>query len=115
MDREAVLDCYKRAVAQHEDIKIKGAKTSYTAINGNMFSFIDDQARICLRFSESRKMELNIAYGSSDVLQYGAVMRGYVALSDDVIVDDTAFGKLFSESLEFAKTLKPKATKRRLK
>ena len=55
MDRDAVLDCYKRAVAKHDDIKIKGAKTSYTAINGNMFSFIDDQARICLRFSENAK------------------------------------------------------------
>jgi len=89
MDRDAVLDCYKRAVAKRDDIKVKGAKTSYTAINGNMFSFIDDQARICLRFSEKRKAELNKFYGSTDVLQYGAVMRGYVSFSDEVIVDET--------------------------
>jgi len=112
MDRDAVLDCYKRAVAKHDDIKVKGAKTSYTAINGNMFSFIDDQARICLRFSEKRKAELNKFYGSTDVLQYGAVMRGYVSFSDEVIVYETTLDELFSESLEFAKNLKPKPTKR---
>jgi hypothetical protein len=112
MDRDAVLDCYIRAVAKQKDIKIKGAKTSYTAINGNMFSFVDDQARICLRFSEERKAELNDIYVSTDVLQYGAVMRGYVPLSAEVTADEKALDKLFSESLEFAKNLKPKPTKR---
>jgi hypothetical protein len=112
MDREAVLEFYRRVVAKYEDIKVKGAKTSYTAINGNMFSFIDDQARICLRFSEERKAELNEIYGTTDVLQYGAVMRGYVPLSSEVTIDETTLEKLFSESFEFAKNLKPKATKK---
>jgi hypothetical protein len=115
MDRETVLEFYKRTVAKHEDIKVKGAKTFYTAINGNMFSFVDDQVRICLRFSEDRKAELNEFYGSTDVLQYGAVMRGYVPFSGEVAVDETTLDKLFSESLEFAKSLKPKPTKRNSK
>lgn len=111
MDREAVLDCYKRTVAKHEDIKVKGVKTSYTSINGNMFSFVDDQAQICLRFSEDRKAELNRFYGSSDVLQYGAVMRGYISLPGEIVVAEATLDKLFSESLEFAKGLRPKPTK----
>lgn len=113
MDRELVLVCYRRAVAKHEDVKVKGAKTSYTAFNGNMFSFIDDQARLCLRFSEERKVELNEIYGSTDVLQYGSIMKGYVSLSDEVIVDEATLDGLFNESLEFAKSLKPKATKKK--
>ena len=112
MDHEAVLECYARAVAKHDGLKVKGAKSFYTAINGNMFSFIDDQARICLRFSESRKAELNTLFGSTDVIQYGAIMRGYVAVSAEVTADEAALDKLFSESLEYAKSLKPKPTKR---
>lgn len=115
MDREVAFDCYGRTVAKHEDVKVKGAKTPYTAINGNMFSFIDDQGRICLRFSEERKAALNAYFGSTDVLQHGAVMRGYVPLSDEVTADGTTLDKLFSESLEFAKKLRPKPTKKKSK
>ena len=110
MDRKVVFDCYSKAISKHEKLKVKGAKTLYTAINGNMFSFIDDQGRVCLRFSERRKVELNNLYGSTDVLQYGSVMRGYVSLPGEVTTDETALDKLFSESLAFAKNLKPKPT-----
>jgi len=113
MDRNEVIQCYERAVAPHDGIEIKGAKSANTAINGNMFSFIDDANRLCLRFSEERKTEFNKAHGTSDVIQYGAVMRGYVSLPDKVIGDDDALQKLLGESLEFAKSLKPKPTKRR--
>ena len=113
MEREQVLEIYKTAVARHDELKVRGAKTAYTAINGNMFSFVDDQARICLRFSESRKAELNAQYGTRDVTQYGAVMRGYVALVDEVAVDGVELERLFAESYAFAKTLKPKATKKK--
>ena len=112
MKQNHTLEHYKRAVASHNGIEIKGAKSNYTAINGNMFSFIDDKSRLCLRFSEARKKELNTAYGSTDVIQYGAIMRGYVALPASVVGDANALDLLFSESLSFAKSLKPKATKK---
>ena len=113
MERDQVLEFYKSAVARYDELKVKGAKTAYTAIDGNMFSFVDDQARICLRFSETRKAELNAKYDTSDVIQYGAVMRGYVALLDEVAGDGDELERLFAESFEFAKTLKPKATKKK--
>ena len=115
MEHEDTLEHYKSAVAKLEGIEIKGAKSSYTAINGNMFSFIDDEARLCLRFSEARKKELNILHNSSDVVQYGTVMRGYVALPGDVASDNSMLDSLFTESLEFAKSLKSKPTKTKKK
>ena len=111
MNREEVLACYARAVASHDGIKIKGAKSAYTAINGNMFSFVDDINRLCLRFSEPRKAELNQMFETNDVIQYGAVMRGYVAIPPEITGDDVAIQELFVESLDFARSLKPKATK----
>ncbi len=113
MKRDQVIDCYERAVSAHDGIEIKGAKTAYTAINGNMFSFVDDENRLCLRFSEERKAAFNAAHGTSDVVQYGAVMRGYVAVPDELVLNDEELKALFAESLEFAATLKPKPSKKK--
>ena len=112
MDREEVLQKYRRAIERHADIEVKGAKTPYTALNGNMFSFIDDEDHICLRFSEDRKAALKQEFGLEDVVQYGAVMRGYVQMPNQIIEDQSLYQRLFSESLEFAKSLKPKPTKK---
>ena len=111
MTREEVLDTYKRLVEPLNGIEIKGKKTPYTAINGNMFSFLDDQDRLCLRFSEARKAELNTQFGTTDVIQYGAVMRGYVAIPSDVVGQDAHLADLFREALDFGSSLKPKPTK----
>jgi len=62
-----------------------------------------------------RQAELNDLYGSTDVIQHGAVMKGYVPLSDKVTADEATLDKLFGESLEFAKTLKPKPSKKKSK
>ena len=115
MNREDVLACYARAVAPHDGIKIRGAKSAYTAINGNMFSFVDDTNRLCLRFSELRKAELNEMFGTTDVIQYGAVMRGYVAIPPKITGDEFALHEMFVESLNFARGLRPKATQRKPK
>lgn len=112
MDRDDRLERYKRIVAAHEGVEVKGAKTPYTAINGNMFSFLDDQGCLCLRFSEHRKADLNAQQGTTDVLQYGAVMKGYVRVPEDVLGKDAAIGALFAESLQYARGLKPKPTKK---
>ncbi|MEM8645701.1 MAG: TfoX/Sxy family protein [Pseudomonadota bacterium] len=113
MQRDQVIEFYKRAVSAHKGIEIKGAKTAYTSMNGNMFSFVDDENRLCLRFSEERKAEFNAAHGTGDVVQYGAVMRGYVALPDALLTNENKLKALFAESLEFAATLKPKASKKK--
>ncbi|MEM8689041.1 MAG: TfoX/Sxy family protein [Pseudomonadota bacterium] len=113
MNRDQIVERYKRAVSAHDGIEIKGAKTAYTAINGNMFSFVDDENRLCLRFSEERKAAFNQEHGTRDVVQYGAVMRGYIAVPDELLSDDDQLKALFAESLQFAATLKPKPSKKK--
>lgn len=85
----------------------------YTAVNGNMYSFLDDQERLCLRFSEGRKTELNNLHGTTDVIQYGAVMRGYIPLPPGVMMNDNELAELFGEALAYATSLKPKPTKKK--
>ena len=108
-DMRAVLDAL---AATHADLKVIGKKTAYLAVNGNMFAFVDDGGKLCLRLSEDRKAGFNAAHGLDDVRQYGAVMRGYVRLPETVLGDPSALAALFAEVVGHARGLKPKATKR---
>lgn len=113
MARESVLKAYISLVAQFDGVEIKGKKMPYTAVNGNMFSFLDDHDRLCLRFSEERKAELNSFHGTTDVIQYGAVMRGYIPLTPETMMHDNELVELFREALAYATSLKPKPTKKK--
>ncbi len=111
--RDRVVEIYENLVAGFEDIKVKGKKTRYTALNGNMFSFVAGDGVLCIRLSEARKKEFNGEHGQGDVIQYGAVMRGYVAVSYKLLGDAVALKALFAEAVEHVLGLKPKPTKRK--
>lgn len=102
-----------RTVAEaHEGVKVKGKKTPYTATGGNMFAFISSEGALCLRFDEGTRAELAARWDVGNVVQHGAVMRGYVAVPDAVAGDTAALADLFARSLTFAKSLPAKPTKR---
>ena len=105
-------DVLERLAGKFDDFQVKGKKTAYLAVNGNMFAFVDDAGRLCLRFSEADKAAFNAEHGGEDVVQYGAVMRGYVAVPDRVVGDGDALAALFEDCVAFARTLKPKPTKK---
>ncbi len=101
-----------RAIAEvHDGVQVKGKKMPYTALNGNMFAFIAPENALCLRFDEPTRAGLAERFGSGPVLQYGSVMRGYVAIPEKVLHDEGE--DLFAQSLAFVKSLPPKATKKR--
>jgi hypothetical protein len=108
-DARIVLE---RLAGGYDDLKVKGKKTPYLAMNGNMFAFVDDTGGICLRFDEPTRVQLADAFGTGEVVQYGAVMRGYVAIPDELAGEGTRLSELFSQSVTHARTLKPKPTKR---
>jgi len=108
----ANLAIYEAVVAAHLGLAPKGKKMPYTALNGNMFSFLDPDGRICVRLAKEDVAAFNAKYGTGPVVQYGAVMKEYVALPQAVIDDSEQRSALFAQSLAFARTLKPKPTKR---
>lgn len=107
-----LLDPFRTVAEAHEGVHVKGKKTPYTAINGNMFAFISAEGALCLRFDEATRAELAAIWGTGDVRQYGAVMRGYVAVPDALAGDEAALTDIFARSLTFAKTLPAKPTRR---
>ena len=108
----AMRDVLEQLSTRHEGLQVKGKKTAYLAMNGNMFAFVDDTGALCFRLSEADKKAFNEAHGTSDVIQYNAVMRGYVRPPESLVGDEAALAALFDQCVAFAKTLKPKPTKK---
>lgn len=106
-------DILEKLTKPFDDIDVKGKATPYCAINGNMFAFVEPDGSLCFRYSEDRKAEFNQQHGTADVVQYGAVMRGYVRMPDQIMSDEAALHEHFAQSLTYARSLKPKATKKR--
>ena len=111
MDRDQIVEIFRTLVSDHDGIEVKGAKSKYTAVNGNMFAFVSPEGQLCLRLSEAGKKEFNARHGGTDVIQYNAVMRGYVAVPEIIIGDKDALDDLFAEVVAHARDLKPKPTK----
>ncbi len=109
IDARIVLEDLARG---YDDLTVKGKKTPYLAMNGNMFAFVDDKGGICLRFDEPTRARLAEELGTGEVMQYGAVMRGYVAIPDNLAGKGPRLTELFSQSVTHARTLKPKPSKR---
>lgn len=109
-----VLVLYAAAVsASKSGADVKGAKNPYTSHNGHMFSFLDAEGSMALRLSDDLTEQFLSQYDSGPVMQYGSVMRGYVAIPDDLLDDTTTLAKWFDKSHTWIATLKPKPTKKK--
>ncbi len=111
--RDRVVEIYQRLVADYDDLRVKGKKTAYTAMNGNMFSFVDAEGLMCIRLGKKDKAAFEAEHGTGDVIQYGAVMRGYVPVPVAMLDDLAALRVVFALSVANARALKPKPTKKK--
>lgn len=103
------LERYREVVeASASDAEVKGAKNPYTSRNGHMFSFLDRDGTMALRLSNEQREEYGTEHSIEPVIQYGSVMRGYVAVPDELFDDVAAAAAWFDRSYEWIGTLDPK-------
>ena len=103
------LERYREVVAaSSRDVEVKGAKNPYTSRNGHMFSFLDRDGTMALRLSDELREEYGHTYSMDPVIQYGSVMRGYVAIDADLFEDVTALTEWFDRSYDWIGSLDPK-------
>lgn len=92
----------------------KGAANPYSSLNGNMFSFLGKEGELALRLGEAEREEFMAAYDAQLAMNHNTVMKEYVAVPDDMLrsqAEETA--RWLQRSYDYAKTLKPKPTKRK--
>lgn len=112
MDRANVIAIYDRLIAQHDGLARKGKTTAYTAVNGNMFSFVGPDGEMCIRLSDEDRAAYGVDHSNDPVIRYNSVMHGYVAVSNALLQAEDSLALWFAKSVAFANGLKPKPTKK---
>lgn len=103
------LERYRQVVeAGSGDAQVKGAKNPYTSRNGHMFSFLDRNGTMALRLSDELREQYGEVYPTDPVMQYGSVMRGYVAIPPELFQDVETLAGWFDRSYDWIGTLDPK-------
>lgn len=113
MDRDAVLKVYDRLIAQHDGLARKGKANAYTAVNGNMFSFVGPDGELYIRLSKDDIAAYGNDYANDPVIRYNSVMDGYVAVPEALLASEVTLAEWFAKSVGFANSLKPKPTKKK--
>jgi hypothetical protein len=108
------LALYEKLIATNPKIERKGANNPYTSLNGNMFTYMDpNSGLVAIRLPEGEREEFLKKYKTKLFEAYGAVMKEYVTVPDALLEKTKELQKYLALSYEYAKTLKPKPTKKK--
>ncbi len=105
---------YEKAVSILPGVERKGVDNPYTSLNGNMFSLLSAVTEtMALRLPKEKREAFLKQYKSKLFEAYGAVMKEYVTVPDALLKNTKELQKYMAFSYEYAKTLKPKAMKKK--
>lgn len=112
LSRDRKLAIYEALVSALPDVDRKGQAMPYTALNGNMFSFLAPDGALAFRLPSAARTAFLERHPDAIVEQYGRVMKDYVAVPDPILEAAEECELLFAQSVAHARTLRPKATTR---
>jgi TfoX/Sxy family transcriptional regulator of competence genes len=104
---------YDKLIATIPQIERRGAANPYTALNGNMFTLLHQSRTLAIRLPAGEREKFLKKYKTSLLEAYGAVMQEYVTVPDSLWNNMKDLEKYLAQSYDYAKTLKPKPTKKR--
>jgi len=108
-----VVALYDQLIATHPEIERKGDANPYTSLNGNMFTLLQASRSLAIRLPKDKREEFIQKYKTKIFEAYGAQMQEYVAVPDALLKNTKELQKWLGFSYEYAKTLKPKPTKKK--
>ena len=107
------VELYNKLIATNPKIDRKGATHPYTSLNGNMFTLLNPPGELAIRLPEAEREKFCKKYKTKLFEAYGVVMKEYVAVPDSLLPKTKELAKYLDLSYEYAKTLKPKPTKKK--
>ncbi len=102
------LDLYNKLITGHPEIERKGVKMLYTSLNGHMFSYLSQDGTMGLRLPKEEREAFLDKHKTTLFEQYGAVMKEYVTVPDDLFKKPELISDYLNLSLKYIKSLKPK-------
>jgi TfoX/Sxy family transcriptional regulator of competence genes len=109
----ASLALYEKLVATNPKVERKGATMPYTSLNGHMFSLLTREGWLALRLPSDARDAFLKKYKTKLCVQYGTVMKEYVAVPDALLRKTQELRKYFDLSYAYVGSLKPKPTTRK--
>ena len=106
--RDKNLKIYDALVAKCPRFERKGKTMPYTSANGHMFSQLNKDGDIGIRFSKEVQQKYLKQFNTTHFTSYGAVMKGYVLIPDAMLEDLDVVGGYLNESYDYVMSLDPK-------
>lgn len=107
------LELYEKVLRTNSNIERKGDANPYTSLNGNMFTLLHSSGTLAFRLPEDEREKFMKKYKTSLFEAYGAVMKEYVIIPDSLLNKTSELAAYLALSYNYAKTLKPKPTKKK--
>ena len=104
------IELYDQLIATHPDIERKGKTNPYTSHNGHMFSHLSKTGTMGLRLPKEEREAFLKKYNTTLYKSYGAIMKEYVTVPDDLLENTAELKPYLDISYEYIKTLEPKPT-----
>ena len=111
MDYEEAKARYVELVGTVGEASLKGARIPYTSMNGNMYSYLGENG-VGLRLPADVREEFLGKYRTTLYHAYGIVQQEYVTVPPDLLARTDELAPYFRVSFDYAKTLRPKPTRR---
>ena len=108
MNRDETLKVYEEVIASNSNFDRKGKTMPYTSANGYMFSQVNKAGELGIRLSKASTQEFDGKYGAAPFLSYGAKMREYVLIPEELLKDKETLGYFLQKGYEHVLSLPPK-------
>lgn len=105
---EQKLALYDSLVGECPRFERKGKTMPYTSANGYMFSLLNKNSEIGIRFSKEVQQEYLEKYQTTHYTSYGATMKGYILIPEKMLDDVSLMTTLLNESFDYVMSLEPK-------
>ena len=102
------LALYDALVAKCPRFERKGKNMVYTSANGHMFSQLNKDGELGIRFSKEVQEKYIKELGTDYFRSYGAVMKGYVLMPEKLWDDLDTLATYLNEGYDYVMTLEPK-------
>jgi hypothetical protein len=104
---------YEQLVTTNPEVELKGATHPYTALNGNMFSYLHPSGSMALRLPADEREKFLKKYNTTLFEAYGVIQKEYVTVPEALLKNTNELKKYFHLSWQYAQALKPKPAKKR--
>lgn len=102
------LEIYDKLITKCPRFERKGKTMPYTSANGYMFSQLNKDGDIGIRFSKQVQEKYINEFATTIFKSYGAVMKGYVLIPDKMLNDLETLSTYLDESYDYVMSLEPK-------